>query len=71
LWKGAESTVRRGKRPGENTLKKELWTKFEAASMGGLNLNFCTSQDASEKGFLDRLEEASCEEMGLYPNSLR
>ncbi|KAJ8443310.1 hypothetical protein Cgig2_015791 [Carnegiea gigantea] len=71
LWKEAESTVHRGKRPGENTLKKELWTKFEAASMSGFRLNFCAPQDTSELGFLDRLEEASCEEMGLYPDSLR
>jgi hypothetical protein len=31
LWKESESTIRTGKRPGENTLKKELWTKFEAS----------------------------------------
>ncbi|KAH9602308.1 hypothetical protein KSS87_010890, partial [Heliosperma pusillum] len=57
LWKGCESTVKTGKRPGENTLKKELWTRFEAASStNGFDLNF---QVTSPKGFLDRLEEAS------------
>ncbi|KAK1360212.1 2-oxoglutarate (2OG) and Fe(II)-dependent oxygenase superfamily protein [Heracleum sosnowskyi] len=46
LWKEPGTTVCTGKRPGENTLKKELWTKFEAATTSGHNL-------------LDLLEEVS------------
>ena len=59
LWKGSESTIRTGKRPGENTLKKELWTKFEAASTYGFCLNASAFQGTAKKGFLDMLEEAS------------
>ncbi|KAJ6397735.1 hypothetical protein OIU77_018694 [Salix suchowensis] len=62
LWKESESTIRTGKRPGENTLKKELWTKFEAASTYGFRLNACEFQGTAKKGFLDMLEEASCDE---------
>ncbi|TQE12200.1 hypothetical protein C1H46_002125, partial [Malus baccata] len=36
IWKEAESVVRVGKYPGENTLKRELWTKFEVASINGV-----------------------------------
>ncbi|KZV26620.1 hypothetical protein F511_08144 [Dorcoceras hygrometricum] len=50
------STFQMGKRPGETTLKKELWTKFEAACTH----NSSTVQEMSpHKRFLDRLEEAS------------
>ncbi|KAE8680757.1 2-oxoglutarate (2OG) and Fe(II)-dependent oxygenase superfamily protein [Hibiscus syriacus] len=35
MWKEPQSTMRRGKHAGESTLKKELWTKFEAASTYG------------------------------------
>jgi len=59
LWKESESTIRTGKRPGENTLKKELWTKFEAASTYGFRLNASAFQGTAKKGFLDMLEEAS------------
>lgn len=55
IWKEAESFVRTGKRPGENTLKRELWTKFEATSSNELLFkDFVT-----HKGFLDRLDEVS------------
>ncbi|KAK9724295.1 hypothetical protein RND81_05G061600 [Saponaria officinalis] len=65
LWKGAESVLKTGKRPGENTLKKELWTRFEAASFtNGFELDF---QESSRKGFLDRLEEVSCDESTPRP----
>ncbi|GMH22156.1 hypothetical protein Nepgr_023999 [Nepenthes gracilis] len=57
-----ESSIRRGKRPGENTLKKELWTLFEAASTGGLPFHSSLFQKNAQKGFLDRLEEASSDE---------
>ncbi|CAN6573387.1 unnamed protein product [Malus baccata var. baccata] len=53
IWKEAESVVRVGKYPGENTLKQELWTKFEAASINGVRFN----DTATHKGFLDRLDE--------------
>ncbi|CAN0858795.1 hypothetical protein LINGRAHAP2_LOCUS7465 [Linum grandiflorum] len=53
-----EGTVRRGgKHPGENTLKRELWTKFEAVTSCGVGL-----VSSSGKGFLDMLDEVSCEE---------
>ncbi|KAJ8539301.1 hypothetical protein K7X08_013553 [Anisodus acutangulus] len=47
-----------GKHPGENTLKKELWIKFEAASRDGIRFNPSTIQN----DFLERLEEASDDE---------
>ncbi|KAJ6434265.1 hypothetical protein OIU84_017880 [Salix udensis] len=62
LWKEPESTIRTGKRPGENTLKKELWTKFEAASTYGFHLNASSLKRTTQKGFLDMLDEASCDE---------
>lgn len=61
LWKEPESTFRGGKRPGENTLKKELWVKFEAASTYGFRFNASAVQTTSKTGFLDMLEEASCD----------
>ncbi|KAJ9179252.1 hypothetical protein P3X46_011062 [Hevea brasiliensis] len=59
IWKEPASTMRRGKRPGENTLKKELWTKFEAASTYGIRLNVSALQRTAQKGFLDMLDEVS------------
>ncbi|XP_021902950.1 uncharacterized protein LOC110818389 isoform X2 [Carica papaya] len=61
LWREPERTIQTGKRPGENTLKKELWTRFEAASTYGFHYNASTSQKTSKKGFLDMLEEAFCD----------
>ncbi|CAN6573386.1 unnamed protein product [Malus baccata var. baccata] len=49
IWKEAESVVRVGKYPGENTLKQELWTKFEAASINGVRFN----DTATHKGFIE------------------
>ncbi|KAL5176371.1 hypothetical protein HKD37_08G022334 [Glycine soja] len=57
-----ESSFQTGKCPGENTLKKELWTKFEAASTWGCQPKVPTGQKSAHKGFLDLLEEASCDE---------
>ncbi|KAJ6682827.1 hypothetical protein OIU74_020969 [Salix koriyanagi] len=57
LWKESESTIRTGKRPGENTLKKELWTKFEAASTYGFRLNACEFQGTAKKDFLTCLKK--------------
>ncbi|KAL8098926.1 hypothetical protein AgCh_031588 [Apium graveolens] len=59
LWKEPGSTVRTGKRPGENTLKKELWTKFEAATKSGLCFDEPVCPKVDNKRFLDRLEEVS------------
>ncbi|KAJ7951708.1 UDP-N-acetylglucosamine pyrophosphorylase [Quillaja saponaria] len=61
MWNEPESTFRTGKRPGENTLKKELWTKFEAATSNGIQFNVSTLDQTTKKGFLDLLDEASCE----------
>lgn len=54
-----------GKRPGESTLKKELWTKFEAVSTSGLRYNASAIQRTARKGFLDMLDEVSCDDEGL------
>ncbi|KAF3328449.1 hypothetical protein FCM35_KLT07055 [Carex littledalei] len=44
---------------GETTLKRELWTRFEAVSTGDLRLNTDIFQNEDGKGFLDLLDEAS------------
>ncbi|XP_038999723.1 uncharacterized protein LOC120125363 [Hibiscus syriacus] len=62
MWKEPQSTMRRGKHPGESTLKKELWTKFEAVSTYGLRYNTSAVQRTARKGFLDMLDEVSCDE---------
>lgn len=59
MWKEPESTICIGNVPGENTLKKELWTKFEAASTHGLRFDVSVPQNTSQRGFLDLLDEAS------------
>ncbi|KAK7255469.1 hypothetical protein RIF29_28879 [Crotalaria pallida] len=51
-----------GRPPGENTLKKELWTKFEAASTYQFQPKLPSIGENIQKGFLDLLEEASCDE---------
>ncbi|XP_044479508.1 uncharacterized protein LOC123212403 isoform X2 [Mangifera indica] len=71
LWKELESTMRTGKLLGENTLKKELWTRFEAASSFGIRYNASALQTTARKGFLDMLEEASFDEGSSLINSLR
>ena len=62
MWKEPESTIHPGKCPGENTLKKELWTRFEAASTHGLRFNAFVPENTTSKGILDLLDEASCDE---------
>ncbi|XP_058180866.1 uncharacterized protein LOC131299244 [Rhododendron vialii] len=62
MWKEPETALRTGKRPGENTLKKELWTRFEAATSHGTRVDDSPLQESAQKGFLDRLEEVSCDE---------
>ncbi|KAK2971127.1 hypothetical protein RJ640_008551 [Escallonia rubra] len=55
-----ESIMQAGKRPGENTLKKELWTRFDAASTRGIhsNLSVLPENETAHKKFLDLLDEA-------------
>lgn len=62
MWKEPKSAIQTGKCPGENTLKKELWRKFEVATTSGIRINVPVLQETARKGFLDRLEEASCDE---------
>ncbi|XP_052180956.1 uncharacterized protein LOC127794104 isoform X2 [Diospyros lotus] len=67
-WKGPKSTIQTKKHPGENTLKKELWTRFDAASTNGIRFNVSVLQETTRKGFLDRLEEVSCDEKSPCEN---
>ncbi|PIA42924.1 hypothetical protein AQUCO_02000399v1 [Aquilegia coerulea] len=73
MWKEPESRIKTSKQPGENTLKKELWTRFDAASSSShvLQLGVSVLEDTSRKGFLDRLEEVCCEEVSSEPDGLR
>nr|DAD44591.1 TPA_asm: hypothetical protein HUJ06_002821 [Nelumbo nucifera] len=41
---------------------RELWTKFEAATTNSMHFNISIFRETGRKGFLDRLEEVSCEE---------
>ncbi|KAH6782323.1 hypothetical protein C2S52_000948 [Perilla frutescens var. hirtella] len=59
MMKEPMSSFRMGKHPGENTLKKELWTRFEAASTHGICANSSLLQNTTKKGFLDILDEVS------------
>ena len=58
-WKDLESTNLKGRQAGETTLKKELWTRFEAASTDELHFDKSFFQKMDGKRFLDKLEEAS------------
>ncbi|MCL7032218.1 hypothetical protein MKW94_006895 [Papaver nudicaule] len=60
MWKEPDSAYT-GKRRGENTLKRELWTRFEAASSNALHFDLSAFPETPTKGFLDRLEEVSCD----------
>ncbi|KAA0050848.1 uncharacterized protein E6C27_scaffold404G001170 [Cucumis melo var. makuwa] len=60
MLKECESVFRVGKRAGEETLKKELWMKFEAASTNPFPCDQAL-QKTSKKGFLDLLDEVSCD----------
>uniref|UniRef100_A0A2P2P221 Uncharacterized protein n=1 Tax=Rhizophora mucronata TaxID=61149 RepID=A0A2P2P221_RHIMU len=71
VWKEPASAMATGRRPGENTLKRELWTKFDAASTCGLSLNASAFQGTVKKGFLDMLDEASCDGETEVADSLR
>ncbi|XP_023527508.1 uncharacterized protein LOC111790716 [Cucurbita pepo subsp. pepo] len=59
MLKECESVFRVGKRAGEETLKKELWLKFEAASANPFRCD--QSLQKTSKGFLDLLDEVSCD----------
>lgn len=64
MCKDLDTTILKGKRAGENTLKKELWTRFEAATAHGFRLKSSFDEDndnssGSNKGFMDLLEEVS------------
>ncbi|KAM0933660.1 hypothetical protein DsansV1_C35g0231221 [Dioscorea sansibarensis] len=59
MWNGFESTFKEGKKVGENTLKRELWTKFEAATSSELHFSASVLRNTTKKGFLDMLEEVS------------
>ncbi|XP_047963274.1 uncharacterized protein LOC125207818 [Salvia hispanica] len=59
MMKAPMSSMRMGKHPGENTLKKELWMKFEAVSSLDFRFNGSLVQDSTKKGFLDALDEVS------------
>ncbi|GAB2222279.1 hypothetical protein Droror1_Dr00013487 [Drosera rotundifolia] len=58
LKAGDDGAVGTSRHPGENTLKKELWTRFEALSTSVFHPQFSHYQ-VTDKGFLDLLEEAS------------
>lgn len=60
MLKECESVFRVGKRAGEETLKKELWVKFEAASGNPFRCDQALEK-TSKKGFLDLLDEVSCD----------
>ncbi|XP_065867332.1 uncharacterized protein [Euphorbia lathyris] len=70
-WKEPESSMRIGKRPGENTLKKELWTKFEAASAYAFHLDVSAFPKTAQKGFLDMLDEVSLDGENADDDGLR
>lgn len=57
-WKGLESTNLKGRHAGETTLKKELWTRFEAVSTNELHLDRSVFQKSDGRRFIDMLKEA-------------
>ena len=58
-WKDLESTNLKGRHAGETTLKKELWTRFEAVSTDGLHFDKSVFQKSDGRRFIDMLEDAS------------
>ncbi|PNT70837.1 uncharacterized protein LOC100838385 isoform X2 [Brachypodium distachyon] len=58
-WKGLESTNLKGRHAGETTLKRELWTRFEAVSTNELHFDKSLFQKSNGRSFIDMLEEAS------------
>ncbi|CAL9040294.1 unnamed protein product [Musa acuminata subsp. burmannicoides] len=58
IWKDLES-IQKVKPAGEATLKRELWTRFEAVSSSQLHFDVSVFRRTVRKGFLDMLEEVS------------
>ncbi|XP_040380323.1 uncharacterized protein LOC102708624 [Oryza brachyantha] len=56
-WKGLESTNLKGRQAGETTLKRELWTRFEAVSTNELHFDSSIFQRSDGRRFIDILEE--------------
>ncbi|XVF24898.1 hypothetical protein REPUB_Repub13aG0167400 [Reevesia pubescens] len=71
MRKEPDCIMQTGKRPRESTLKKELWTKFEAVSTCGLRYNASAIQRTARKGFLDMLDEVSCDDESQISDGLR
>ncbi|KAI7734330.1 hypothetical protein M8C21_017035 [Ambrosia artemisiifolia] len=70
MCKDLDTTVLKGKRAGENTLKKELWTRFEAATAHGFHSKSSLDKEkgnssGTNKGFLDLLDEVSLDDTNL------
>ncbi|KAL5202339.1 hypothetical protein ABZP36_013291 [Zizania latifolia] len=58
-WKDMEGSNLNGRQAGETTLKKELWTRFEAVSTNELHFDISVFQRSDGRRFVDILEEAS------------
>ncbi|KAG6536933.1 uncharacterized protein LOC122028982 [Zingiber officinale] len=58
FWKDLESS-QKGKLPGETSLKRELWTKFEAASSNHLIFNVSIFQQTEKEGFLNKFDQVA------------
>lgn len=60
LFKDVESTIMKGKKAGETTLKRELWARFEEASKDEVHFDKSVIRKPARMGFMDMLQEA-CE----------
>ncbi|KVI05953.1 uncharacterized protein LOC112510193 [Cynara cardunculus var. scolymus] len=61
MCKDLDTTVLRGRRAGENTLKRELWMRFEAAT-ADVTVEQEIPKCHINKGFMDLLEEVSLDD---------
>ncbi|XP_010455701.1 PREDICTED: uncharacterized protein LOC104737266 [Camelina sativa] len=74
VFKEPESVMTKNRtRAGESTLKKELWTRFEEASIQDEGIHFnsmptTTVRGNKKKGFMEMLEEASGNKEGHDSN---
>ncbi|MQL75395.1 hypothetical protein Taro_007755, partial [Colocasia esculenta] len=59
MWKDFGSATGNGKNAGEATLKRELWTKFEAVSAHSLRFDPSIFKQESRKQLIDMLEDVS------------
>lgn len=68
LFKEPESVMTKNRtKAGESTLKKELWTRFEEASIHDgrfSSMTTTTTRGNRKKGFMEMLEEVSGNEEG-------